>query len=322
MTRGVGGETPSGQPAGCRRYSRTTMDGTILRLARMLAALLCAAAVLSLVVPASATDIAVLRNGFTIRHDHRIVMGEKTRLFTSSDDSSFTDVATAEITSIEKDLTPPPTPAPSAVPASFPATAPARVSTSAPPVADLNQVVNSASAAYHLDPDLVNSVIHAESGFNARAISPKGAQGLMQLMPSTANSLGVNNAFNPQQNVGGGSRYLRELLERYNFDLVKALAAYNAGPERVDQYHGVPPFRETRAYVARIIKEYNRKIAEQEKAEALAKKKAAQQAKVADKPPTAKPTTTPANRSAKTQKRAANSAPLPSASPTGVNAAR
>jgi soluble lytic murein transglycosylase-like protein len=229
----------------------------------MLAALLCAAAVLSLVVPASATDIAVLRNGFTIRHDHRIVMGEKTRLFTSSDDSSFTDVATAEITSIEKDLTPPPTPAPSAVPASFPATAPARVSTSAPPVADLNQVVNSASAAYHLDPDLVNSVIHAESGFNARAISPKGAQGLMQLMPSTANSLGVNNAFNPQQNVGGGSRYLRELLERYNFDLVKALAAYNAGPERVDQYHGVPPFRETRAYVARIIKEYNRKIAGQ-----------------------------------------------------------
>jgi Transglycosylase SLT domain len=99
----------------------------------------------------------------------------------------------------------------------------------------------------------------------------------MQLMPSTANSLGVNNAFNPQQNVGGGSRYLRELLERYNFDLVKALAAYNAGPERVDQYHGVPPFRETRAYVARIIKDYNRKIAAQEKAEARAHKQAVTQ---------------------------------------------
>ena len=90
--------------------------------------------------------------------------------------------------------------------------------------------MNFASAAYHLDPDLVNSVIHAESGFNAHAISPKGARGLMQLMPGTGNKLGVNDAFDPQANVTGGSRYLRELLERYNFDLVKALAAYNAGP--------------------------------------------------------------------------------------------
>src|SRR5208283_2228164 len=246
------------------------MNRFILRPGRMLAALLCVAAVLVLAAAASATDIAILSNGFTIRHDHRIVIGEKTRLFTSADDSSFTDVATSEITSIEKDLTPPPTPAPTPAPPSFPATAPARAAAPAPPVVDLNQVVNSASAAYRLDPDLVNSVIHAESGFNARAVSPKGAQGLMQLMPSTANQLGVNNAFNPQQNVGGGSRYLRELLERYNFDLVKALAAYNAGPERVDQYHGVPPFRETRAYVARIIKDYNRKVAAQEKAEARA----------------------------------------------------
>lgn len=203
-------------------------------------------------------------------------MGEKTRLFTSADDSSFTDVATAEITSFEKDLTPPPPPAkpPASQGPTFPATAPVRAP-AAPPVRDLNQVVNSSSAEYHLDPDLVNSVIHAESGFNTRARSPKGAQGLMQLMPSTANALGVNNAFDPQQNVDGGSRYLRELLERYNFDLVKALAAYNAGPQRVEQYHGVPPYRETRAYVARIIKDYNRKIAAQEKAEALAKKKQA-----------------------------------------------
>ena len=102
----------------------------------------------------------------------------------------------------------------------------------------------------------------------------------MQLMPSTANALGVNNAFDPAQNVDGGSKYLRELLERYNFDLVKALAAYNAGPQRVEQYHGVPPFRETRAYVARIIKEYNRKIDAQEKAEALAKKQAAPQSRI------------------------------------------
>ena len=147
----------------------------------------------------------------------------------------------------------------------------------------LNEVVNTASAAYHLDPDLVNSVIHAESGFNARAVSPKGARGLMQLMPSTADQLGVSDAFNPEANVTGGSRYLRELLERYNFDLVKALAAYNAGPERVEQYRGVPPFRETRAYVARVVHEYNTKKTAQEKA---AKQKQVPAAKATGKTPT------------------------------------
>ncbi len=120
-------------------------------------------------------------------------------------------------------------------------------------VRGFNEVVNSASGRYRLDPDLVNSVIKAESGFNARAVSPKGAQGLMQLMPGTASQLGVPNAFDPQANVEGGAKYLRELLERYNFDLVKALAAYNAGPQRVEQFGGVPPYYETRAYVARMV---------------------------------------------------------------------
>jgi soluble lytic murein transglycosylase-like protein len=92
-----------------------------------------------------------------------------------------------------------------------------------------------------------------------RAVSPKGAQGLMQLMPKTASQLGVHNAFDPQANVEGGTRYLRELLERYNFDLVKALAAYNAGPHRVEQYGGVPPYYETKAYVARIVRDFNRR---------------------------------------------------------------
>lgn len=196
----------------------------------------------------------------------------------STDDASFTDVPTADIASFEKDLPPPPPPPPR-VESPAPASAPVRVS-SAPvkPAIPLNQVVDSASATYHLDPDLVNSVIHAESGFNTRAVSPKGAQGLMQLMPGTANRLGVNNAFDPQDNVTGGSRYLRELLERYNFDLVKALAAYNAGPERVEKYKGVPPFRETRAYVNRIVREYNKKKVAQEaeeKKKRLAAKKAA-----------------------------------------------
>ena len=209
---------------------------------------------------ASATEVAVLRNGFTIRHEHRMVIGDNTRLFFDGDNASFIDVPTEDIEGFEKELPPPPPPeVPAAVPTGT--TAPAIL----PPAPDLNQVVNSASAAYHLDPDLVNSVIHAESGFNSHAISRKGAQGLMQLMPDTASKLGVANAFDPQSNVAGGSRYLRELLERYNFDLIKALAAYNAGPKRVEQYQGVPPYRETHDYVARIVREYNRKKIAQEK---------------------------------------------------------
>jgi soluble lytic murein transglycosylase-like protein len=205
--------------------------------------------------------LAILRNGFSIRHEHRLVMGATTRLFFGADDSSFTDVPTAEITGYERDLSPS-LPLPAAAHSPVPIPSHSVPALSAPA---LHQVVDSASAAYHLDPDLVNSVIHAESGFNSHAVSPKGARGLMQLMPGTANQLGVNDAFDPQSNVTGGSRYLRELLERYNFDLVKALAAYNAGPKRVEQYQGVPPFRETRAYVARIVHEYNEKKIAQEK---------------------------------------------------------
>jgi len=225
-----------------------------------------AIALVWLALPASAAELAILRNGFNLRHDHHLVMGETTRLFLAADDSNFMDVPTSEITGFEKDLAlPVPPPAePRATPLSSQSSSPSPSANSISPL-PLDQVVNSASAAYHLDPDLVNSVIHAESGFNSHAVSPKGAQGLMQLMPGTANQLGVVNAFDPQANVTGGSRYLRELLERYNFDLVKALAAYNAGPERVEQYGGVPPFHETRAYVARVVHEYNTKKIAQEK---------------------------------------------------------
>jgi soluble lytic murein transglycosylase-like protein len=139
--------------------------------------------------------------------------------------------------------------------------------------------VKDASGRYQLDPDLVDSVIKAESGFNVRARSPKGAQGLMQLMPGTATQLGVPNAYDPEANVDGGTKYLRELLERYNFDIVKALAAYNAGPQRVERFGGVPPYHETRAYVARIVKDFNKKKLAQQKAAAAAAKKTAPPAK-------------------------------------------
>ncbi|MGB9198651.1 MAG: lytic transglycosylase domain-containing protein [Terriglobales bacterium] len=230
------------------------------------AVLLCVVALCFTTTPVFAGEVAILRNGFSIPHDHRTVTGDTTRLYLSADESSFTDVATADITGFEKDLTLP-------VPSAISAQQHGASSASERPHVDLDQVVNSASAAYHLDPDLVNSVIHAESGFNSHAVSPKGARGLMQLMPSTANDLGVSDVFDSEANVGGGSHYLRELLERYDFDLVKALAAYNAGPQRVDRYHGVPPFSETRAYVARIVHDYNRKKIAQEKA---AQDKAAQ----------------------------------------------
>lgn len=124
---------------------------------------------------------------------------------------------------------------------------------------DLKSIVSSASDRNQVDADFIASVIRAESANNPRAVSPKGAQGLMQLMPGTASMLGVKDSFDPADNVDGGVRYLRELLLLYNNDMVKALAAYNAGPQRVQQYKGVPPYRETRAYVARVIKDYNRK---------------------------------------------------------------
>jgi soluble lytic murein transglycosylase-like protein len=199
-----------------------------------------------------AADVAILRNGFTIRHESREQIGESTRLYTSADRTSFVDIPTADVERFEKDDTP------------LPSALNSTVSAVASPAA-VADAIGSASNRYRLDPDFVNSVVSAESGFNPRAVSRKGALGLMQLMPQTASQLGVDNPFDPAKNAEGGTRYLRILLERYNFDVAKALAAYNAGPTRVEQHHGVPPYRETRKYVAGIIRDYNRKKLKQEK---------------------------------------------------------
>lgn len=239
---------------------------------------------LLMALPCLASDVAVLKNGFSIRHERRQAMGNVTRLYVNADGSSFVDVPTADIEHFEAAAT--------EVPSGSSRLAPANTSTfssatgfPARPKTDLSAIVNDASGKYRLDPDLLNSVIKAESAFNPRAVSPKGAQGLMQLMPGTASQLGVRNSFDAQSNVDGGTRYLRELLERYNFDLVKALAAYNAGPQRVERFGGVPPYYETRAYVARIVRDFNKKKTAQLK---TARRPSTNTAKSA--PPAPKPT--------------------------------
>jgi soluble lytic murein transglycosylase-like protein len=207
----------------------------------------------------NAAEFANLRNGFALKHDHHEVVGGTTRLYMSADPATgFVDVPTDQIESYEQA---PPDP---------------QETVTAPPKSmDLKAIIAEVSAKNKLDADFIASVIAAESANNPHAVSSKGAQGLMQLMPGTASQLGVKDSFDPAANVDGGVRYLMQLLEMYNYDVAKALAAYNAGPKRVQQYKGVPPYRETHAYVARIIKDYNRKKLAEQKAQAQTKQRAA-----------------------------------------------
>lgn len=118
---------------------------------------------------------------------------------------------------------------------------------------EFEPIVKSVASEYGVDKSLVKAVIHAESGYNPNAVSPKGAQGLMQLMPKTAQGLKVPNSFDPKDNIRGGVRYLRFLLDTFKGDVTLALAAYNAGLSRVNQYGGVPPYQETRNYISRVL---------------------------------------------------------------------
>ncbi|HEY1936565.1 MAG TPA: lytic transglycosylase domain-containing protein [Candidatus Angelobacter sp.] len=233
-------------------------------------------------------EIANLRNGFTIRFERKEQNGKSTRLYT---DTGYLDIASDQIQSFETEETPvapqPPAVAPpvlvskplptvasqttlAAAASTSPLPKPAVHNPAAQNI-DLDEVVREASSKNRLDPDFVSSVIKAESNFKTRAVSKKGALGLMQLMPSTAAQLGLADPFDPRANVEAGTAHLSALLDRYNNDPIKALAAYNAGAHRVKQYNGVPPYRETRAYINKIVKDFNAKKRAQKKAAAAAK---------------------------------------------------
>jgi soluble lytic murein transglycosylase-like protein len=185
-----------------------------------------------------AGEYAVLSSGFRLHADRHEIEGGMVRLYSNG---GVTEVPAAQVSGFEAEEVVPVTP---------PVTLPV--------VSTPEELVTAAAKRNGLPPEFVKSVVAAESAFRAGAISPKGAVGLMQLMPATAREYGANPT-DPRQNVEAGTRYLRDLLVKYQHDdhqVIRALAAYNAGPGAVDRYHGVPPYQETLAYITRVLKRY------------------------------------------------------------------
>ena len=225
---------------------------------RLLAAALGA---ITLVVSAHALERVTLRNGFSYDCARReAVDTTHVRLYLADEtgsSSNFIDLPATAIATVEPLPDPPKPAAPHAAQPQ-------------PNSANVNDLLVHAGAQHNIDVELLASVVKAESGFHPDAVSRTGARGLMQLMPATAHTLGVNDAFQPDQNIAGGAAYLDYLLTRYHNDISLALAAYNAGPGAVDRYHGIPPFRETRAYVARVENEFIRRKRAASRSAALA----------------------------------------------------
>jgi len=199
-----------------------------------------AALLLSLVVLAAPTlraEYVVLRSGQRLRVTGYQLLGDKYRLQMAG---GVVEIAAEDVVAIE----------PEDSFTSLPAKAIVK-----PPYREL---VQAAAARYNVDADLITSVIAVESNFDPKALSRKNARGLMQLLPETAARLGVQDIYDPQENIDAGTRYLRELLEKYNNNLTLALAAYNAGPDRVEEYGRVPPFTETLSYVRRVKRSYDK----------------------------------------------------------------
>jgi soluble lytic murein transglycosylase-like protein len=212
---------------------------------------------------AGAMEHVTLKNGFVVDCVRREVVGDKVRLYlagqstASAGDLNYLEVEADSVVRVEAMPEAPESEA--AVKTLGPVMKVPSPMTPAPTKAEMHEMLAHAGAKHNIDEDLLASVVRAESGGQVRAVSRTGAEGLMQLMPGTANAMGVGDAFQPDQNIAGGTAYLDALLTRYHDNLALALAAYNAGPGAVDKYHGVPPYRETREYVARVIREFNRR---------------------------------------------------------------
>jgi hypothetical protein len=213
------------------------------------------AAIACWALPAQAAEQFTLANGFALRCDHHALVEGRVRLYLSAGEDNYIEFSPTEIATIELVPDPPPVVAPVAPTAPSSPAIPTQLS-----AGDLQEMLARAGTEHNIDVDLLASVVKAESDGNSQAVSRAGAQGLMQLMPATAASMGVKDSFQPEQNVRGGSAYLDALLTRYHDNLALALAAYNAGPAAVDKYHGIPPYTETQVYVARVIHEFNRRV--------------------------------------------------------------
>lgn len=208
-----------------------------------------AAGWLAWAAPAYAAQRVVLRNGSSVVCDHQQNLNGQIRLYFTASADEYMDISPAQVLRTEEAT---------AVPVS--ADAPPQNTAARPnsPL-DLAALLNRAGLQHHIDPDLLASVVRAESGGHAQAVSHAGARGLMQLMPGTASELGVRDSFAPDQNIAGGTTYLDALLMYYHENVALALAAYNAGPAAVNRYGGIPPYPETRLYIERVIHEYNRR---------------------------------------------------------------
>jgi soluble lytic murein transglycosylase-like protein len=207
--------------------------------------LTCCALAFTALTQAYAAELVTLRSGFTVHCvSHESVSTDTVRLHLHAGDDNYMDVPTTSILAVE----------------AAPDEPVATVSAAPSKPIDTATILADSGAKHNVNVALLASVVKAESAGNPHAVSRTGARGLMQLMPGTAAQLGVTDSFAPADNVNGGSAYLDQLLTRYHNNLPLALAAYNAGPAAVDRYHGIPPYRETQQYVARVIREFNRQV--------------------------------------------------------------
>src|SRR5438876_369782 len=200
---------------------------------------------LALAAQSAGGEFAVLARGFRLHADRHEFDGATVKLFQK--DGGFTQLDSSLVSGFETEVE-----VAAETPAVAPVPPPAVAAAKAP-----RDLVDAAARKNGLPPNFVHSVVSAESGYKADVVSPKGAIGLMQLMPATAKAYGAD-PHDPGQNVEAGAAYLRELLIKYDGDARRALAAYNAGPGAVDKYNGVPPYAETQTYIERVLRGYKK----------------------------------------------------------------